>query len=185
MVSLWHMLNISASDGAYQFLDWANTLLSVTENGQHLFAMLCNKVCFPSVLQAQAVALTVAQAFTVAFELWQVAKEGRNCTTHPPRSWNDTETQALSAELFYQHLRLLMFGQNQPWCSKDIDMSCAVAVNKVWPACVLISILEKGKRAKSGSAGEGSSSSNSERSNSLGSLKGTGEQNTSTKNKIL
>lgn len=27
-------------------------------------------------LQAQAVALTVAQAFTVAFELWQVAKEG-------------------------------------------------------------------------------------------------------------
>lgn len=29
-----------------------------------------------SVLQAQAVALTVAQAFTIAFELWQVAKEG-------------------------------------------------------------------------------------------------------------
>ncbi|XP_014885753.1 low density lipoprotein receptor adapter protein 1-B-like isoform X1 [Poecilia latipinna] len=56
---------------------------------------------------AQAVALTVAQAFTVAFELWQVAKEG------------------------------------------------------------------KGVRVKSGSAGEGSSSSHSERSNSLGSLKGT------------
>uniref|UniRef100_A0A8C5ESP0 Low density lipoprotein receptor adapter protein 1-B-like n=1 Tax=Gouania willdenowi TaxID=441366 RepID=A0A8C5ESP0_GOUWI len=56
---------------------------------------------------AQAVALTVAQAFTVAFELWQVAKE------------------------------------------------------------------EKGKRAKSGSAGDTSSSSHSERSNSLGSLKGT------------
>ncbi|XP_039676032.1 low density lipoprotein receptor adapter protein 1a isoform X2 [Perca fluviatilis] len=56
---------------------------------------------------AQAVALTVAQAFTVAFELWQVAKE------------------------------------------------------------------EKGKRVKSGSAGDGSSSSHSERSNSLGSLKGT------------
>ncbi|XP_014329349.1 low density lipoprotein receptor adapter protein 1-A-like isoform X1 [Xiphophorus maculatus] len=56
---------------------------------------------------AQAVALTVAQAFTVAFELWQVAKE------------------------------------------------------------------EKGTRVKSGSAGEGSSSSHSERSNSLGSLKGT------------
>uniref|UniRef100_A0A8C2XFQ4 Low density lipoprotein receptor adaptor protein 1a n=1 Tax=Cyclopterus lumpus TaxID=8103 RepID=A0A8C2XFQ4_CYCLU len=54
---------------------------------------------------AQAVALTVAQAFSVAFELWQVAKE------------------------------------------------------------------EKGKRVKSGSAGEASSSS--ERSNSLGSLKGT------------
>ncbi|XP_031143078.1 low density lipoprotein receptor adapter protein 1a isoform X2 [Sander lucioperca] len=56
---------------------------------------------------AQAVALTVAQAFTVAFELWQVAKA------------------------------------------------------------------EKGKRVKSGSAGDGSSSSHSERSNSLGSLKGT------------
>lgn len=27
-------------------------------------------------VQAQAVALTVAQAFTLAFELWQVAKEG-------------------------------------------------------------------------------------------------------------
>ncbi|XP_016532699.1 low density lipoprotein receptor adapter protein 1-A-like [Poecilia formosa] len=58
-----------------------------------------------SLFQAQAVALTVAQAFTVAFELWQVAKEG--------------------------------------------------------------------VRVKSGSAGEGSSSSHSERSNSLGSLKGT------------
>ncbi|KAK5599630.1 Low density lipoprotein receptor adapter protein 1-B [Crenichthys baileyi] len=56
---------------------------------------------------AQAVALTVAQAFTVAFELWQVAKE------------------------------------------------------------------EKGGRMKSGSAGDASSSSHSERSNSLGSLKGT------------
>ncbi|KAM9838311.1 low density lipoprotein receptor adapter protein 1a [Aulostomus maculatus] len=56
---------------------------------------------------AQAVALTVAQAFTIAFELWQVAKE------------------------------------------------------------------EKGRRVKSGSAGEASSSSRSERSNSLGSLKGT------------
>ncbi|XP_058476068.1 low density lipoprotein receptor adapter protein 1a isoform X1 [Solea solea] len=56
---------------------------------------------------AQAVALTVAQAFTVAFELWQVAKE------------------------------------------------------------------EKGRRVKSGSAGDTSSSSHSERSDSLGSLKGT------------
>ncbi|KAM4725583.1 LOW QUALITY PROTEIN: low density lipoprotein receptor adapter protein 1-B-like [Anableps anableps] len=55
---------------------------------------------------AQAVALTVAQAFNVAFELWQVAKE------------------------------------------------------------------EKGARVKSGSAGEASNSSHSERSNSVGSLKG-------------
>lgn len=38
----------------------------------------------PSVLQAQAVALTVAQAFTVAFELWHGAKEGRHCTLHTP-----------------------------------------------------------------------------------------------------
>ncbi|KAM6899814.1 low density lipoprotein receptor adapter protein 1-B-like [Xenentodon cancila] len=56
---------------------------------------------------AQAVALTVAQAFTVAFELWQVAKE------------------------------------------------------------------EKGKRVKSGSAGDTSSSSHSERSNSFGNLQET------------
>lgn len=33
-------------------------------------------VLFPFA-QAQAVALTVAQAFTVAFELWQEAKEGK------------------------------------------------------------------------------------------------------------
>ncbi|KAM4540060.1 low density lipoprotein receptor adapter protein 1a [Odontesthes bonariensis] len=64
-------------------------------------AYLCSKR-----KEAQAVALTVAQAFTVAFELWQVAKE------------------------------------------------------------------EKGKRVKSGSAGDASSSSHSERSNSFGSLKG-------------
>lgn len=38
-------------------------------------------------------------------------------------------------------------------------------------------ILEKGKRAKSGSSGEASSSSHSERSNSPGSLKGTGGTN--------
>uniref|UniRef100_A0A3B4WQG4 Low density lipoprotein receptor adaptor protein 1a n=1 Tax=Seriola lalandi dorsalis TaxID=1841481 RepID=A0A3B4WQG4_SERLL len=68
----------------------------------------CHAYLCPKRKVAQAVALTVAQAFTVAFELWQVAKE------------------------------------------------------------------EKGKRVKSGSAGEGSSSSRSERSNSLGSLKGTG-----------
>lgn len=45
-----------------------------------------------SVLQAQAVALTVAQAFTVAFELWQVAKEGMNHPCHPSSSGNDTHT---------------------------------------------------------------------------------------------
>uniref|UniRef100_A0A3Q3XGM6 PID domain-containing protein n=1 Tax=Mola mola TaxID=94237 RepID=A0A3Q3XGM6_MOLML len=33
---------------------------------------------------AQAVALTVAQAFTVAFELWHRVKEGRHCTLHTP-----------------------------------------------------------------------------------------------------
>ncbi|MEQ2205570.1 hypothetical protein XENOCAPTIV_003748 [Xenoophorus captivus] len=61
----------------------------------------------PASATAQAVALTVAQAFTLAFELWQVAKE------------------------------------------------------------------EKGGRMKSGYAGDASSSSHSERSNSLGSVKGT------------
>lgn len=37
-----------------------------------------DRVCVPSAPQAQAVALTVAQAFTIAFELWQVAKEGES-----------------------------------------------------------------------------------------------------------
>lgn len=44
------------------------------------------------VLQAQAVALTVAQAFTVAFELWQVAKEGRHHFVLPQSLRNDTFT---------------------------------------------------------------------------------------------
>lgn len=42
-------------------------------------------------------------------------------------------------------------------------------------AC-LFSAPEKGRRVKSGSAGEAGSSSHSERSNSLGSLKGTGKK---------
>lgn len=60
------------------------------------------------------------------------------------------------------------------------------AVNRSWPACVvfpLICFLEKGKRAKSGSAGEASSSSHSERSNSFGSLKGTGKKKQDAKHK--
>lgn len=99
--------------------------------------MVRNKVCFSPVLQAQAVALTVAQAFTVAFELWQVAKEGRHRTPHPTSSGNDTHTQSPTQiqapsleELFYQRLRLLVSVLNQPQCSKDIDMSRKVAVNK-------------------------------------------------------
>lgn len=32
------------------------------------------------VFQAQAVTLTVAQAFKVAFEFWQVSKEGESCS---------------------------------------------------------------------------------------------------------
>lgn len=95
-------------------------------------------------------ALTVAQAFTVAFELWQEAKEGRT-----------------------------------PWPRCCLPLSAADAANlpfgsltrvlRLWaPVCVLP---EKGKRVKSGSAGEASSSSHSERSNSLGSLKGTGGAN--------
>lgn len=78
---------------SYSFCKWLSLRLVGTDS-------------FPFI-QAQAVALTVAQAFTVAFELWQEAKE------------------------------------------------------------------EKGKRVKSGSAGDASSSSHSERSNSFGSLKGT------------
>lgn len=45
---------------------------------------------------------------------------------------------------------------------------CAVSLRSI------LCMLEKGQRAKSGSAGEASSTSHSERSNSLGSLKGTG-----------
>ncbi len=73
-----------------------------------------------------------------------------------------------------------LFVLNQPWCSKATDICCLAAVKQFWPACVLClhisSNPEKGKRAKSGSAGEASSNSPSERSNSLGSLKGTGKQ---------
>lgn len=98
--------------------------------------------------QAQAVALTVAQAFTVAFELWQEAKEGRK----PRRCRVSSLSAAESAAKFLTPPRVASLG------------SC-------------LRILEKGKRVKSGSAGEASSSSRSERSNSLGSLKGTGGAN--------
>lgn len=40
----------------------------------------CCPVVFP---QAQAVSLTVAQAFRVAFEFWEVAKEGTECHISP------------------------------------------------------------------------------------------------------
>ena len=56
---------------------------------------LCYKVCFPPSLQAQAVALTVAQAFTVAFELWQVAKEGRHRFPLLLSPGSDTLTQVV------------------------------------------------------------------------------------------
>lgn len=71
--------------------------------------MLGFKVCFSPVFQAQAVALTVAQAFTVAFELWQVAKEGRKCTL----VLELTHTLSME-ELFYQCLTLLVFVLKQP-----------------------------------------------------------------------
>lgn len=95
--SLGCIWNISATDHAYHSSDSAYTQLSVTGFAfTQPLAMHCNKVCFSPVLQAQAVALTVAQAFTVAFELWQVAKEGRHHTVRPPCS--HPHTQALSME---------------------------------------------------------------------------------------
>lgn len=100
---------------------------------------------FP-VAQAQAVALTVAQAFTVAFELWQEAKDGRKLW----RTWVICK--------FTVYVDYLLF-------SSEL---CVVSLLS------RLCFLEKGKRAKSGSAGEASSSSHSERSSSLGSLKGTG-----------
>lgn len=42
--------------------------------------MIIHLCLCPSLQQAQAVTLTVAQAFRVAFEFWQAAKEG----THGP-----------------------------------------------------------------------------------------------------
>lgn len=152
----------------------------------HLLAKPCNKV-FPLVLQAQAVALTVAQAFTIAFELWQVAKEGRHHTHHPPHLGNQTNREKKQhfqyvEELLYQWVRRFVFVLNQLWPCKDIDICCKqVLTCPCYDSELLICILEKGKRAKSGSAGEASSSSHSERSNSLGSLKGTGETHTHTK----
>uniref|UniRef100_A0A3Q1GLF5 Low density lipoprotein receptor adaptor protein 1a n=1 Tax=Acanthochromis polyacanthus TaxID=80966 RepID=A0A3Q1GLF5_9TELE len=59
---------------------------------------------------AQAVALTVAQAFTVAFELWQVAKEGRNHTLLPfllQMMCTHTHTHTLSpTQCSHRHLSL-------------------------------------------------------------------------------
>lgn len=94
-------------------------------------------------------ALTVAQAFTVAFELWQEAKEGRKLW----RSWVISDCRFSTADV-----------KNLLLCP---DL-CVVSLG----SCLCI--LEKVKRAKSGSAGEASGSSYSERSDSLGSLKGTG-----------
>uniref|UniRef100_A0A3Q3IFW9 PID domain-containing protein n=1 Tax=Monopterus albus TaxID=43700 RepID=A0A3Q3IFW9_MONAL len=45
---------------------------------------------------AQAVALTVAQAFTVALELWRVAKEGRNHRSQPPHPYSPSLTHSLT-----------------------------------------------------------------------------------------
>lgn len=58
----------------------------------HISHVSC-QVFVLAALQAQAVALTVAQAFTVAFELWQVAKEGKHHTHHPHCSGNNTKTK--------------------------------------------------------------------------------------------
>uniref|UniRef100_A0A3B4WN51 Low density lipoprotein receptor adaptor protein 1a n=1 Tax=Seriola lalandi dorsalis TaxID=1841481 RepID=A0A3B4WN51_SERLL len=61
-------------------------------------------------------------------------------------------------------------------CPKRKVVSCLTTVSVF--LCLIYEWLNKeakGKRVKSGSAGEGSSSSRSERSNSLGSLKGTGK----------
>uniref|UniRef100_A0A3Q3CFS4 Low density lipoprotein receptor adaptor protein 1a n=1 Tax=Haplochromis burtoni TaxID=8153 RepID=A0A3Q3CFS4_HAPBU len=50
----------------------------------------CNAYLCSKRKVAQAVALTVAQAFTVAFELWQVSKEGRHHTLLHSSPGNDT-----------------------------------------------------------------------------------------------
>lgn len=56
-----------------------------------------------SLQQAQAVTLTVAQAFRVAFEFWQAAKEGTHGCPHPATSrW-------MSENILLTPLTLLFF----------------------------------------------------------------------------
>lgn len=47
------------------------------------FNVVCMTGYVPVCSQAQAVTLTVAQAFRVAFEFWQAAKEGKEGTHGP------------------------------------------------------------------------------------------------------
>lgn len=172
---LWSYLSFLLFMAKYHW-GWLNTSVFM-----YTLFMHCNKVFVPAFLQAQAVALTVAQAFTVAFELWQVAKEGRHHTLHPPRSGNHTSKKTIPV-----HGGVVLsptetvFVLNQLQFSKDIDICFKTSEQVLTCLCyvsvLLACILEKGKRVKSGSAGEASSSSHSERSNSLGSLKGTGER---------
>ena len=76
---------LKADSSLARFVDYVHpvrsgsTATGVTGALKHecTLALLCIKACF-SLLQAQAVALTVAQAFTLAFEIWQVAKEGNH-----------------------------------------------------------------------------------------------------------
>lgn len=168
------MLKMSASGLAYTLttiliaseypFGWLNTRVNLA------VATLCNKRSLPPVLQAQAVALTVAQAFTIAFELWQVAKEGGSIkitikSVCGGAAISSAETACVCLE---SALRTYLLWS----CSKQaLARHCFVF-------SLFVCVLEKGKRAKSGSAGEASSSSHSERSNSVGSLKGTGEMHT-------
>lgn len=51
------------------------------------FDVVCMTVYVPVCSQAQAVTLTVAQAFRVAFEFWQAAKEGKEGTHGHTDGW--------------------------------------------------------------------------------------------------
>lgn len=103
------MLNMSASGLAYTLttiltaseypFGWLNSRVNLA------VATLCSKQSLSPVLQAQAVALTVAQAFTIAFELWQVAKEGRSIK-------KSLSSQSVE-ELLYRPLRLPVFALSQ------------------------------------------------------------------------
>lgn len=67
------------------------------------FYEVCMTVFFPVCSQAQAVTLTVAQAFRVAFEFWQAAKEGKH-----------GHTPLFTTSLCIQYL--LSFGLQRSWC---------------------------------------------------------------------
>lgn len=76
-------------------------------------------------------ALTVAQAFTVAFELWQVAKEGRHHTLHAPHPGNQTnKKQSQSMEELFLSATETAYVCTESVLNFQGRICCKVAVSK-------------------------------------------------------